>query len=109
MSGDAARPCIRDLAVPALRAARDELRRTTRYSVELDEDDDRGELLVTDPEGDTFRYRLSVCDGAADGAPAGSELCVGGTPDEMRLTRADCSIESLRDHCLETCRHWLLC
>lgn len=108
MSYGATHPCIRDLAVPALREARDELVRTTRYNIELDAYEDWAELRVTDPEGDTFRYGLTPCAGCSGTSPDCRGLGVDGSPAQTWLACAG-GVESVRGHCLEICRHWLLC
>lgn len=101
--------CVRDLALPALEQVRAYLARETNYEVALDEAEGRVELVVSDPEGDAFRYTVEGC---REG-PAGNSACPG-----LRVTSAGgsrefdcghCSSDQLRDHCLDECRHWLLC
>jgi len=101
--------CVREVAIPALRAAREHLAATTEYSVDLRAADDRVELVVSDREGDQFRYCLSAVDAAADQPGACPALRVGGSAGERRLACGDCSVERVREDCLEVCRHWLLC
>lgn len=98
--------CVRELAAPALRAVRDELRATTGYEIEVMESAEQVELIVTDREGDTFRYGLAGC---ADASADCAGLRVSGSDGERRLPCAQCSVASVRDDCLEVCRHWLLC
>ena len=119
MSHDAASasPCIRELAAPALHAVRDHLRATTRYDVEVTASARQVELIVSDREGDTFRYGLAGCaagvaNGVANGVDGPADcagLQVSGSDGERRLPCAQCTVEKIRDDCLEVCHHWLLC
>ena len=118
MSHDAASasPCIRELAAPALHAVRDHLRATTRYDVEVTASARQVELIVSDREGDTFRYGLAGCaagvaNGVANGVDGPADctgLQVSGSDGERRLPCAQCTVEKIRDDCLEVCHHWLL-
>lgn len=110
MSGDttSASPCVHALAVPALNDVRDRLRDTSHYDVEVVESALQVELIVSDREGDTFRYGLAGCAGGAEESVDCDGLQVSGSDGERRLPCAQCTVARIRDDCLEVCRHWLL-